>query len=121
MAEYYGDSAISLGQLGKSNRTTRTIPHKFYESIYFEVPYLTRKSAGIKELLPSNDQVIYFENETPTEFAKLISEYLSNTQALSSRAEKAKAVYESKFSQKQIVKNFVSHAEKRFNLRIDLS
>ena len=121
LAEYYGHSAISLGQLANSNRTTRTIPHKFYESIYFEVPYLTRKSAGIKELLPSNDQVIYFENETPAEFAKLISEHLSNTQTLNSRAVKAKAVYKSKFSQKQIVKNFVSHAEKRFNLRIDLS
>ena len=121
LAEYYGNSAISLGQLGNSHRTTRTIPHKFYESIYFEVPYLTRKSAGIKELLPSNDQVIYFENETPAEFAKLISEHLANTQAISSRAEKAKAVYKSKFSQKQIVKNFVSHAEKRFNFRIDLS
>ena len=121
LAEYYGNSAISLGQLGNSHRTTRTIPHKFYESIYFEVPYLTRKSAGIKELLPSNDQVIYFENETPAELAKLISEHLANTQALTLRSEKAKAVYESKFSQKQIVDNFVSHTEKRFNLRIDLS
>ena len=121
LAEYYGNSAISLGQLGNSHRTTRTIPHKFYESIYFEVPYLTRKSAGIKELLPSNDQVIYFENETPAEFAKLISEHLANTQALTLRAEKAKAVYESKFSQKQIVDNFISYTEKRFNLRINLS
>ena len=121
LAETYKNSAIALGQLGDSHRTTRTIPHKFYESIYFEVPYLTRKSTGIKELLPSDDQVIFFENETPAEFAKLISEHLANTQALTLRAEKAKAVYESKFSQKQIVKNFVSHAEKRFNLRIDLS
>ena len=121
LAEYYGNSAISLGQLGNSHRTTRTIPHKFYESIYFEVPYLTRKSAGIKELLPSNDQVIYFENETPAEFAKLISEHLSNTQALSSRAEKAKAVYKSKFSQNQIIDNFISHTEKKFKLRSNLN
>jgi hypothetical protein len=121
LAEYYGNSAISLGQLANSIRTTRTIPHKFYESIYFEVPYLTRKSAGIKELLPSDDQIIYFENETPAEFAKLISEHLSNTQALSSRAEKAKAVYKSKFSQSQIVDNFISCAEKKFKLKIKLN
>ena len=121
LAEYYGNSAISLGQLGNSHRTTRTIPHKFYESIYFEVPYLTRKSAGIKELLPSDDQVVYFENETPAEFAKLISEHLSDTQALSSRAAKAKAVYNSKFSQDQIVDNFISHAENRFKLRFNLN
>ena len=121
LAQQYKNSAISLGQLANSHRTTRTIPHKFYESIYFEVPYLTRKSAGIKELLPSNDQVIYFENETPAEFAKLISEHLSNGQALSSRAEKAKAVYKSKFSQDQIVDNFISHAENKFKLRIHLN
>ena len=121
LAEYYGNSTISLGQLGNSHRTSRTIPHKFYESIYFEVPYLTKKSAGIKELLPSDDQVIYFENETPTEFAKLILEQLSNTQALSSRAAKAKAVYNSKFSQDQIVDNFISHAENRFKLRFILN
>ena len=121
LAQQYKNSVISLGQLGNSHRTTRTIPHKFYESIYFEVPYLTRKSAGIKELLPNDDQVIYFENETPAEFAKLISEHLANIQALNSRAEKAKAVYMSKFSQDQIVDNFISRAESKFKLRINLS
>jgi hypothetical protein len=121
LARQYKSSAISLGQLGNSYRTTRTIPHKFYESIYFEVPYLTRKSAGIKELFPSDDQVIYFENQTPAEFAKLISEHLANIQALNSRAEKAKAVYMSKFSQDQIVNNFISRAESKFKLRINLS
>jgi hypothetical protein len=119
LAQQYKNSAISLGQLGNSHRTTRTIPHKFYESIYFEVPYLTRKSAGIKELLPNDDQVIFFENETPAEFAKLISEHLSNTEALSSRAEKAKAIYISKFSQSQIVDNFISCAEKKFKLKLN--
>jgi hypothetical protein len=118
LAQHYKNSAISLGQLGNSHRTTRTIPHKFYESIYFKVPYLTRKSAGIEELLPSDDQVIYFENETPAEFAKLISEHLSNIQALNSRAEKAKDIYMSKFSQDKIVDNFISHAENKFKLRI---
>ena len=82
---------------------------------------MTRKSAGIKELLPNDDQVIFFENETPAEFAKLISEHLSNTQALSSRAEKAKAIYMSKFSQSQIVDNFISCAEKKFKLKIKLN
>jgi hypothetical protein len=121
LAQQYKNSAISLGQLGNSHRTSRTIPHKFYESIYFEVPYLTRKNAGIKELLPSDDQVIYFENKTPAEFAKLISEHLSNSQALSSRAEKAKVVYMSKFSQSQIVDNFILCAEKKFKLKTKLN
>ena len=121
LAETYKSSAISIGQLGDNHRTSRTIPHKFYESIYFEVPYLTRKSAGIKELLPSDDQVIYFENETPAELSKLISEHLSNAQTLSSRAEKAKVIYKSKFSQDQIVDNFISYTENRFKLRFNLN
>lgn len=121
LAETYKSSAISIGQLGDNHRTSRTIPHKFYESIFFEVPYVTRESAGIRELLPDNDQAIYFEHQSPNEFAKLISEHLSNTQALSSRAEKAKAVYKSKFSQDQIVENFISHAKNRFKLGITLN
>ena len=121
LAETYKSSAISIGQLGDNHRTSRTIPHKFYESIFFEVPYVTRESAGIRELLPNNDQAIYFEHQSPTEFAKLISDHLANIQALSSRAAKAKAAYKSKFSQDQIVDNFISHAENKFKLRFNLN
>ena len=121
LAETYKSSAISIGQLGDNHRTSRTIPHKFYESIFFEVPYVTRESAGIRELLPNNDQAIYFEHQSPTEFAKLISDHLANIQALSGRAAKAKAAYKSKFSQDQIVDNFISHAENKFKLRFNLN
>ena len=121
LAETYKSSAISIGQLGDNHRTSRTIPHKFYESIFFEVPYVTRESAGIRELLPNNDQAIYFEHQSPTEFAKLISDHLANSQALSGRAAKAKAAYKSKFSQDQIVDNFISHAENKFKLRFNLN
>jgi hypothetical protein len=121
LAEQYKNSAISLGQLGNSHRTTRTIPHKFYESIFYEVPYLTRKSVGIEELLPSDDQVIYFENHTPAEFANFIAEKLTNTQDLSSRAAKSKAIYMSKFSQNQIVNNFILRTEQKFKTRVKLN
>ncbi len=71
--------------------------------------------------MPDNDQAIYFENQSPNEFAKLILDHLANSQALSGRAAKAKAVYKAKFSQDQIVDNFISHAENRFKLRFDLN
>ena len=121
LAEQYKHSAISLGQLGNSHRTTRTIPHKFYESIFFEVPYLTRKSVGIEELLPSDDHVIYFENHTPAEFANFIAEKLTNVEELSSRAAKSKAIYMSKFSQNQIVNNFILRTEQKFKSRVKLN
>jgi hypothetical protein len=121
LAQQYKTSAISLGQLGDSHRTSRTIPHKFYESVYYEVPYLTRRSAGIKELLPGDDQAIYFENQTPAEFANFISEHLANIQALTTMAKKAKTVYMSRFSQDQIVNNFILCTENKFKLRIMLN
>ena len=121
LAQQYKNSAISLGQLGDNHRTTRTIPHKFYESIFFEVPYLTRESAGVKELMPGDDQVIYFKNQSPAEFAKFVSEHLTNTKTLNSRAIKAKDIYMSKFSQKLIVDNFISNAENKFKLRVNLN
>lgn len=119
LARHYKNSVISLGQLGNSDRPSRSIPHKFYESIFFEVPYLTRRSAGIEELLPSDNQVIFFENQTPSEFARFIADQLINTQSLKSRAERAKEVYLSKFSQNQIVDNFILCIKDKFNLRVN--
>jgi len=121
LAEKYRNSQISIGLLRNSLRTNRTIPHKFYESIFFEIPYLTKRNPGIEELLPNDDSIIYVNDISPAEFANFISEQLTNTQALSSRAEKAKAVYMSKFSQDQIVNNFISRAESKFKLRINLN
>jgi glycosyltransferase involved in cell wall biosynthesis len=119
LAEKYRNSQISIGLLRNSLRTNRTIPHKFYESIFFEVPYLTKRNPGIEELLPNDDSIIYVNDISPAEFANFISEQLTNTQDLSSRAEKAKAVYMTKFSQSQIVDNFISHAENKFKLKIN--
>jgi glycosyltransferase involved in cell wall biosynthesis len=118
LAEKYRNSQISIGLLKNSLRTNRTIPHKFYESIFFEVPYLTKRNPGIEELLPNDDSIIYVNDISPAEFANFISEQLTNTQDLSSRAEKAKAVYMTKFSQSQIVDNFISHVENKFKLKI---
>lgn len=42
---------LSLGQLSDHVRLTRTIPHKAYESLAMQLPYLTAHNTGILELL----------------------------------------------------------------------
>lgn len=107
LIQYYSDCKISLGQLGISRRTRKTIPHKFFESIFFEVPYLTRRSSCISELLPSTKYYTIFENLTPSEFAGLIKSQIENLDDLEMKAKRAKEVYCKNFSQRKIIDNFL--------------
>jgi len=119
LAEHYLNSSISLGQLGVSPRTTRTIPHKFYESVFFEVPYLTRRAMGILELLPNEEHVLYFEHNSPIEFADFIEQQLMDPIHLMKQAKLAKSQYLSNFSQSSIVDNFLSHLSLSPKLKIN--
>ena len=47
----YENSIASFGQFGNSRRMSRSIPHKFFESVEFNIPYLTPIYAPIMRLL----------------------------------------------------------------------
>jgi glycosyltransferase involved in cell wall biosynthesis len=107
LGNYYLGSKMSIGQIGLSRRIKKTIPHKFFESIFFEVPYLTRKSPAIEELLPEKNQFIQFDNLSPKQFAKLLSKHLQNLDYLSEISKRAKATYRHNFSQRKIAEDFI--------------
>jgi hypothetical protein len=50
----YVNCQSTLGQFGASKRLRRTIPHKFFESVYFGVPYITPKQPPILRILGEN-------------------------------------------------------------------
>ena len=108
LVQYYKTSALSLGQLGGSRRIERTIPHKFYEAIYFGVPYLTKFSTAISELITTNDCFVYSKVQSPTDLANQISSILSDEGSRKAVIEGAKTKYSQNFSQATIVKNFLA-------------
>lgn len=109
LAQYYKTSALSVGQLGNSRRIERTIPHKFYESIYFGIPYLTEFSPAISELITPNNCYVYSRRGSPQDLATQISGILSNENTRKSVSKSASAKYLQNFSQPSIVKNYLVH------------
>lgn len=107
LARYYETSALSLGWLGNSHRSERTIPHKFYEAIYFGVPYLTKFSTAISELITTNDCFVLSKVQSPMDLAIQISSILSDEGSQKAVAEGARTKYSQNFSQANIVKNFL--------------
>ncbi len=112
LAEHYLRSNISLGQLGVSRRTVRTIPHKFYESLFFEVPYLTRRTSALDELLDGPSQYILFSDMTPIEFSNFLASQLDSISELKIMGESAKNIYQNCFSQNKIAENFLKYIDK---------
>ena len=108
LARYYETSALSLGQLGNSHRIERTIPHKFYETIYFGVPYLTKFSTAISELITTNDCFVFSKELSPKDLAIQISSILSDEGSRKAVVEGARTKYSQNFSQANIVKNFLA-------------
>jgi len=108
LARYYETSALSLGQLGNSHRIERTIPHKFYEAIYFGVPYLTKFSTAISELITINDCFVFSKELSPKDLAIQISSILSDEGSRKAVIEGARTKYSQNFSQANIVKNFLA-------------
>jgi glycosyltransferase involved in cell wall biosynthesis len=111
LVQYYKTSALSLGQLGGSPRIERTIPHKFYEAIFFGTPYLTEYSSAISELITTDDCFVYSKGGSPQDLAVQISSILSNKSTQKAVSDRAKTKYLQNFSQATIVKNYLVHLE----------
>ena len=115
LATEYKSAHIALGQLGNSDRIFRTIPHKFYEAIFFDIPYLTKQNSAIREVLPLDNQAIYMDEKTPAQFGIFLAELLENQIELENKASKAKVIYLKNFSQSQIVSNFLCQVISKLN------
>jgi glycosyltransferase involved in cell wall biosynthesis len=109
LVQYYKTSALSIGQLGRGRRIARTIPHKFYESIFFGTPYLTEFSSAISELITTRDCFVYSQGGSPQDLAIQISGILRNESTRKAISKSAKTKYLQNFSQAAIVKNYLVH------------
>ena len=75
---FYKKCFLSLGQLSKSKRLDRTIPHKAFEAGFFGTPYLTLKRNGIMEFLSGKTEAIFVDSLNLTSISKIIEELHSD-------------------------------------------
>lgn len=106
LISYYKNSMLSIGQLGDNRRISRTIPHKFFESVYFNVPYFTQFTCALEELITKSDCFVYSKVTSPNDLAKHIEFILDDANIQRSVATSAKNKYVQKFSQNIIAQRF---------------
>lgn len=97
---------LMIGQLGQSSRLNRTIPHKFFESARYGVPYLTPVRKAIQEVA-SEDCIYFVSNEDERILAREILEILKDKELLANKGKKIKTLYDKKLSNSVLMKKFM--------------
>lgn len=63
---------ISLGQFEHNDRLKRTIPHKAFESLAMQIPYITGRAEGVQEILKDGENCLMVNLADPEDIAKKI-------------------------------------------------
>ncbi len=108
LANYYSNAMLAIGQLGDSNRTSFTLPHKFFEAAFFGVPYLTPRTAGLAELISATEYELFCEDFSARNIAKIISDFANDERKQISVSNYISKIYNKTFSQEIISTNFIS-------------
>ena len=98
---------LSLGQLSDHIRLTRTLPHKIYETLSMNLPYLTAPSAGVLELLVSNETCILCNSADERSLAEKIVWAKNNTQEIGRIAENGYKLYQYRLRSQVLAKNLL--------------
>lgn len=105
IAYMYRCSSLALGQLGESPRINWTIPHKFFESAYFGIPYLCLASDSILELVNS-ENVFFLRDSSPSQIAEAINAAMSDNSILLEKGRRLRAIYDKSISNQKLVEKF---------------
>jgi glycosyltransferase involved in cell wall biosynthesis len=101
---------ILLGVFGRTDKTTRVIPNKLYQSIACAKPTITSIGPYPGELLESQDCGIeWVPAGDAAALAKAVAKLAAEPELLSARGSQARESYDNYFSNRQIVKE-LAHA-----------
>ena len=115
LAHLYFGARFSVGQIGEIDRINFTIPHKAFESAYFKVPYLTRDTRAIRELLVDNDSALFF-NCDGSELESVFKRHIHDEET-SKIGENGNRNYSSIASQLQIRHQFLENLNQKLLLQ----
>ena len=102
-------SDLSLGQLQKHKRLSRTIPHKAYESAYLSKPYLTARSNGILEIFEENKEVLCFTAGDSSQLSETIIQCYKHRKKLPIIGKRMHTKYVHNYSQDKLANQFLNH------------
>ena len=117
LAEYYSRATLAIGQLGESNRTSFTLPHKFFEAAFFGVPYLTPRTEGLSELISATEYELFCENSSARDIAKKISDFAKDVKKQEIVSNYLSKAYAESFSQDIISRNFIRSTTAFFKVK----
>ena len=99
--------AISLGQLAKHKRLSRTIPHKAFESAFLATPYLTANNRGIMELF-TEEEVMTFPPGDSFALAAAIKNLVEDRDKILAMSSCIERKYQNVASQIKLAQEFAS-------------
>ena len=102
----YKKSVLCLGQFGKEERLSRTIPHKIFEAAYHSRPYLTPEQEPLYECFSKDSLILLQKESNPTEIAEKICEVLGSIKLLRQKAKLMNSYYHERCSQERIAHKF---------------
>jgi hypothetical protein len=112
----YLNSTLVIGQLGSISRLDRTIPHKYFEAIYFGRPYISKLTRSIEEISQGGKGVIELVSQTEQDLAEMISAILQDNSLLTRKGTEARQIWDSGISSEGIAKKLIS--EEKFKLLV---
>ncbi len=114
LANYYARASLAIGQLGNSHRINYTIPHKFYEASFFGIPYLSRKTDALSELISFDELGLFLEKVDAMSVSSRIAAFVRDKEnQISARCYLGES-YRNSFSQEIISKGFKDYTAKYF-------
>jgi len=114
LADYYAQASLAIGQLGNSRRINFTIPHKFYEASFFGIPYLTRKTDALSELISFDEIGLFLEKVDAISVSSLITSFVKDNENQISARRYLGESYRNSFSQEIISNGFKDYTAKYF-------
>jgi glycosyltransferase involved in cell wall biosynthesis len=94
---------VSLGQFSLSERLDRTIPHKAFESMALQLPYITAQSKGVSEILTDGVSCLTVPPEDPEALAQAIRTLKQDASKAHELAHSAYQVYLERFRPATVV------------------
>jgi hypothetical protein len=115
IAELYQNSLICIGQISKSKRLKRTIPHKAFEAGYFGKPYIAMKSPSLCSLYSCGESIFTLNSNKNDELGLAITQLYKSHETRQQLEKNIKQDYLKSASQKVLQNKFehylVSHFE----------
>ena len=107
ISSIYKSAQVTIGQMSKDRRLSRTIPHKAFESAYLSKPYITAGNSGIKELFADQLEIICTRAGDAQDLALKIGYLLDNPEAAKSIGENMNLKYRNSCSQEILARAFL--------------